>query len=122
MSVKSVVQPARTKQLVNGHSFSYTQGDRAVDENRTEVDGWHTDPQTFDTLRINHYWTKSEDWCNRKFERQRWGFPRNRPWARKPDDDLMRAMNEIHDPVLVPMAATVRAEIERLWGAAVTTG
>ena len=116
ISVKSVVQPHRVKHKINGHSFAYVDG-LAIDEHHNEVEGWFTDPQTFDTLRINHYWTKSQDWCDQKFARPRWGFPLGRPWARKPDDDFQRAMNEIHDPVLVDMAPAVKAEIARLWGA-----
>lgn len=114
ISCKSVVQLERVKRMVNGHSFAYHDG-LAVNERGEEVEGWFAEPQTWDTLRINHYWTKSEEWCNSKFSRPRWGFPLNRPWARKPDDEMLRRMNEVDDPILAPMAPAVRDWIKRLW-------
>jgi hypothetical protein len=59
-SIKSVVDPARTTGFVNVHAFSYRDDGFAVDERKQPIDGWVTDEYTFDRLRINHYYTRSE--------------------------------------------------------------
>jgi hypothetical protein len=59
-SIKSIIDPARTVGFVNVHSFAYTDGGYAVDERKQRIDGWMADEYTFDRLRINHYYTRSE--------------------------------------------------------------
>lgn len=68
--VKSIIQPSRTMCSWSSHSFVYTHGDMAVDENKCLIEGdamyasygpactWTNSSQK---IRINHYWTKSEE-------------------------------------------------------------
>jgi hypothetical protein len=109
-SIKSIIDPSRTSRVENPHAFEYEAG-RAVDENREEIEGWFTKDFTFSRLRINHYWTKSEEECDRKFSRT---HPvRNRPWPGRPDREQHERANEVFDDVLVPYAARIRAAIDR---------
>ena len=109
-SIKSIIDPSRTRKVENPHAFRYDTG-RAVDENKEEIEGWFTSEFTFSRLRINHYWTKSEEECDRKFSRI---HPvRSRPWPGRPDPEVHERANEILDDVLVGYADRVRQAIER---------
>lgn len=110
-SIKSIVDPRRTGRMVNPHCFEYKEG-VAVDENMDEIDGWFTKSFTFDRLRINHYWTKSEEECEAKFARIRPGRPA-RPWPGRPDAEMHERANEVVDEVLAPTAARVREAIRQ---------
>ena len=67
--IKSIVQPAKVASCKNAHFMLYTDNGRAVDENGKPIDGPFTAKVSVNTLRINHYWSKSEEECRRKFER-----------------------------------------------------
>ena len=110
-SVKTIVDPARTGRMVNPHRFEHTDG-IAVDEQGNEVDGMFTKSFTFDRLRINHYWTKSEEECEQKFARIRPGRP-PRPWPGRPDAEVHARANEVFDDVLAGYAKPVKAALER---------
>jgi Glycosyltransferase family 92 len=68
--VKSIVQPAYTVANRSGHNFRYAVLS-AVDENHYPADGFWTKSVSFSRLRINHYFTKSEEEFLRKLDRQR---------------------------------------------------
>ena len=70
-SIKSIIDPARTVGFVNVHAFSYDDDGFAVDEHKRRIDGWVTDEFTFERLRINHYYTRSEAEFQDKLERVR---------------------------------------------------
>jgi Glycosyltransferase family 92 len=110
-SIKSIVDPRRVRRVVNPHCFRYDEG-LAVDEHKHEIEGWFTSSLTFDRLRLNHYWTKSEEECERKFDRIRPGRP-PRPWPGRPDRELQERANEVFDDVLAPYADRIRAAIDR---------
>jgi Glycosyltransferase family 92 len=109
-SVKSIIDPSRARRVENPHAFAYDRG-LAVDEHKREVEGWFTEDFTFERLRVNHYWTKSEEECERKFSRT---HPvRSRPWPGRPDRAQHERANEVFDDLLVPYGARIRAAIER---------
>jgi hypothetical protein len=58
-SVKSVVDPARTLHPLNPHVFAYTEGE-AVDEQEQPLEGAFSPTRSSAELRINHYFTKSD--------------------------------------------------------------
>jgi hypothetical protein len=112
MSVKSIVDPRRTRRALNPHAFQYADG-QAVDENHNELERWHTElPLSFSKLRINHYWLKSEEEFERKYARQR-QYPPG-PWPGKPDEQRKREANEVLDDILVPYAPAVREALDAL--------
>jgi hypothetical protein len=65
--IKCIVDPSRTLRCMHPHHFEYDAG-VAVDENHTPLDGWVTDSVSFSKLRINHYWSRSESECRKKFD------------------------------------------------------
>jgi hypothetical protein len=72
--VKNIIDPMRTAHSWTPHSFLFRAG-FAVDENRRAIRGPRfgaTDPVSFSKLRVNHYWTKSEEEFMRKRSR---GWP-----------------------------------------------
>ena len=79
-SMKSIVDPSRVKQRVNEHWFEFTDGEPTVDEHHQPLDSWTRPGElTFDLLRINHYFTKSEEEALAKFDRPQAGGGKLRP-------------------------------------------
>jgi glycosyl transferase family 92 len=70
--VKSIVQPAHTVRSRSGHHFLYTSLP-AVDENHYPVASSRTKSVSFSRLRVNHYFTKSEEELIQKLARRRVG-------------------------------------------------
>jgi hypothetical protein len=69
-SIKSIVDPARTIQCWGGHHFDYGDG-LAVDENHYPIYGATREFNSFSRLRINHYYTRSEEEFREKVSRPR---------------------------------------------------
>ena len=80
--VKSIVQPAHTVRSRTAHHFLYTSLS-AVDENHYPVGGSRTKSVSFSRLRINHYFTKSEEEFMRKLARRRAGGAAHAPFDRE---------------------------------------
>jgi hypothetical protein len=82
-SVKSIVDPARVTLRVNEHWFEYADGAAAVDEHHHPLASWRREGElTFDVLRINHYFSKSEQEALAKFDRPQAGGGKLRPKLR----------------------------------------
>jgi hypothetical protein len=104
--VKSIVDPARTESYCNNpHSFSYTEAS-AVDENCVPVEGAKSDHVSFERLRINHYWTKSEQEAATKFSRPRADDGTTRDAPDFPELD--RTFNQLHDDAIGIYSAALR--------------
>jgi hypothetical protein len=71
-SLKSIVDPRRTVQYLSPHHFSYKDDAQAVDENENPIESIRTVALSHERLRVNHYWTKSEEEARFKFAK---------PWA-----------------------------------------
>jgi glycosyl transferase family 92 len=79
-SVKSVVDPDRVVQRLNEHWFEFREGEPTVDEHHQPLESWQRPGElTFDLLRINHYFSKSEEEAMRKFDRPQAGGGKLRP-------------------------------------------
>jgi glycosyl transferase family 92 len=65
--VKLIVDPVRTLEARGPHHFLFREG-LPVDENQWPVRGWFTKSVSFSRLRVNHYWSKSEDEWQRKLQ------------------------------------------------------
>lgn len=66
--IKSIVQPARVKYIINPHAFSYKEPYYAVNENFERVEDAFVEPST-DKVQINHYYCKSFDQFQDKIKR-----------------------------------------------------
>jgi hypothetical protein len=92
--VKSIVYPRKTSTAVWSPHIFPTRG-FAVGEDGRPVTGPFRDPATADVLRINHYFSKSEEELRRKLGRQRSDigerYPKDvTPRAELPDDTILR--------------------------------
>jgi hypothetical protein len=111
--VSSVVQPARVVRCLSPHFFEYRPGFCAVTENHEPVFGPMTDRVSVERLRMNHYWTKSEEECHAKFTRGRADTGVSRAW---PDEFLHRdaALNAVYDDEIHVHLPALRAALERV--------
>lgn len=60
--IKSIVQPRYVEEGISGHSFRYKQGKLAVDAGRQRVSRNMSKRILLDQIRINHYWTRTENY------------------------------------------------------------
>ena len=106
--ISSVVRPARTVRFDIPHYPVYRPGFHAVTENHERIDGAIAQQTSVRKLRMNHYWTKSEEECRQKFERGRSDQAGTRRW---PDDFLHRerALNEVVDTEILAWLEPLRA-------------
>jgi hypothetical protein len=112
-SVKSVVDPQRATRPLNPHAFEYTEG-CAVDENEVPLEGSFAATQSCAELRINHYFTKSDEERVLKFSRPHAGG-RMREGPSFPG----RALREdrrfgVPDDAILRYLPDLRAELERV--------
>lgn len=59
--VKSIIRPERVTFIGNPHSFSYIDGYVQVDANGCPFSGPKSPTVNIDKIRINHYWTRDEN-------------------------------------------------------------
>ena len=70
LNFKSIVQPSRVTAVIGAHSFRTDLGlPLAVDENRDPVFHRKSAVHSVEILRINHYYTKSEEDFHRRMSR-----------------------------------------------------
>jgi hypothetical protein len=117
--VKAIVDPERVIRIGNSaHYFIYRDNVRAVDERREPVRGEFSDAPAVERLRINHYFTRSQEERERKLDaprvdngkpKQREGVERrDRKLNEEPDDTILMyvpALREalgVEDPVVTP--------------------
>ncbi len=101
--IKSIVQPSRVVGCKNAHYMVYADNARAVDENGQPIDGPFTAKVSVDALRINHYWSKSEEECRHKFSR---GFADGggaRDWNEFLSHEAI--LNSVHDDIVLRVIA-----------------
>ena len=68
--IKSIVDPARAVRCNGAHYFEFSEG-HTVDVHKRPTEGWESVERSLDHLRVNHYYTKSEEELLEK-----WGRPR----------------------------------------------
>jgi hypothetical protein len=106
--IKSIVDPARTSECKSAHHFSYVD-DLAVDENGYPIAGHATKSTSLSRLRINHYWSKSEQEIREKL-----AFPaadgRFRPWI---DFDALKMTYIDSDDRILRWAPALRGALAR---------
>ena len=109
--IKSIVNPERTRRVGRTpHYFFYTDRQKAVDENFQMARGHATEKVSAALLRINHYFTRSQQERNQKIARRGAGMGlliRNPETVAERD----RRLNEELDEILVPYGRAVRAAL-----------
>jgi hypothetical protein len=121
--IKSIVDPKRTLRAGHiSHYFVYSDGQRAVDENFQPIRGHATEQVSTDLLRVNHYFTRSQQERDLKVKRlgAGTGLPLQNPEGVAERD---RRLNEEVDEILVPYGRAVRAAlVAREEGRPLSTG
>lgn len=85
--IKSIIRPSRTQEVgPNPHEFRYFDNEKAVNTLGVEQTGPWSEPIQIDTLRINHYWSRSLEDMKLKAERGRAASVAKRTW----EEMLMR--------------------------------
>jgi hypothetical protein len=110
-SIKSIVHPARTADFVNVHAFSYRDDGFAVDEKKERIDGWVTNEYTYERLRINHYYTRSEAEFAVKLDHVR---ADNAEFRKRPKNPVV---GKERDETITAYAPALREAISRRVGA-----
>ncbi len=110
--ISSVIRPDRVARYVSPHYPEYLPGYHAVTERCEPVVGPMTPQTSVDVLRMNHYWTKSEEECRRKFARGRSDTGLARAW---PDEFNLRerALNEVVDTEILRWLEPLRRALGR---------
>ena len=110
-TVKTILDPERTLRIgLVAHYFFYADGQLAVDENFEPMHGHRTEQVSVDRLRINHYFTRSQQERNEKVKRPgilHGKLIPNPEQAQERD----RRLNQEDDPILVPYGRAVRAAL-----------
>jgi hypothetical protein len=112
-SVKSVVDPARANSPLNPHVFSYSEG-AAVDERDQPLDGTFSPTGSCSDLRINHYYTKSEEELQLKFSRPHAGGNMRRGAASAGKGLRDDRLYGVPDDTILRYLPDLRAELERV--------
>ena len=113
-AVKSIVDPRRAVRALGPHHFEYDEG-RAVDEAEVTLEFQRAATETCDSLRVNHYFTRSEQERYAKLHRLRAGGGGLRP-------EVIRAGQGIREDVrfgapddaILQYLPALRAELERV--------
>jgi hypothetical protein len=108
LTVKTIVDPASVERARNAHQFFYRRR-TAVDENGFPVHGTLTKSASYERLRANHYYSKSEEELRAKHLRLTADYSA----ARKPlpdEPELARREDElgVRDTAILPYVARVR--------------
>jgi hypothetical protein len=110
--VKTVLDPERAvAHGGNPHYFVFRDGATAVDELRRPVRAEASESPSIDRLRINHYFTRSQEERERKLASLRadTGLPRSREGVEKRD----RRLNAVADETILRYAPALRAALGR---------
>jgi GT2 family glycosyltransferase/SAM-dependent methyltransferase len=101
--IKSIVQPSKVSGCTNPHFMLYANDMRAVDENHQPIEGPFTAKVSVEQLRINHYWSKSEEECRYKFNRGFADGQGSRDWNEFLQHEQI--LNTTHDDTVLRVVA-----------------
>ena len=95
--VKSIVRPERVVRCGNPHFVLYQKNYFSVNENKQAIKGRKSPYVSVNKLRINHYWTRDEDFFHDvKLERER-KFKRNLEFCTNKKEEI----NQVYDDVIL---------------------
>lgn len=102
--VKSIVRPERASHFISPHNPIYLEGYFQVNTDKLPFEGDSSVYVQTNKLRINHYWTKDEDFFfNKKIPRQkRWGGNPTNP------DKILESMNVKKDELILRYSKDLR--------------
>jgi glycosyl transferase family 92 len=108
--VKSIVDPTQVESTGDPHYFHYRDGMLAVDELERPIPRSQAESPSFSKLRVNHYWSKSEEEARRKLAKG--SAFRDRPKGKETAQRNLRAKdperNAVHDETILMYADALR--------------
>lgn len=104
--VKSIIRPEFASHFENPHQPVFLDDYFAVNTNKLPFDGDMSDYVLSNKLRINHYWTKDEDFFyKRKIDRQK-------HWGGKPNpESIFKKMNVKQDETILRYVPELRKRV-----------
>lgn len=112
--LKFIANPRLIKGCITSPHFAYLRNDtlKQLNESGVEIDSpWNDYPNnTYDYIRINHYYGKSEEDCKAKFNRGNVSRPDyiKRKW----DQFVLYDRNEVHDERMLVYSDRIKQAIE----------
>lgn len=108
MYVKSIVRPERATHFLNPHHPEYCDDYFQVNTDRLPFEGPFCVYRQANKLRINHYWTRNEDYF---FEKK---IPRQKRWNGTPHAEaLIQNMNAGEDTLILRYAPALKQAMQR---------
>lgn len=109
IQMKSIVRPAAVQACFNPHSFEYKPGFLQVTPHHTPFTGPLLTPVDVDLIRINHYWTRDENYL--------WNIKlaRRGSWGEGEDGVVRRAscLNEVEDTLIFRFLPQLKAAFSK---------
>lgn len=104
--VKCIVRPERVAEFENAHMPNFKKGYFGVNTDRFRFEGPVSDPVLENKMRVNHYWTRDEDFFyNVK-------VPRHKKWGGKANPELVfQRMNATQDTTILRYVPRLKAII-----------
>jgi len=93
--VKSIVRPQYVKNFSDPHHANFKYGHYGVNSNRNIVKTPYSSPVRIDKIRINHYWTRDEDFF------RRCKLPRRQKWLDGAVLERLNNLNAENDPAIL---------------------
>jgi Glycosyltransferase family 92 len=112
--VKSIVDPRRTVRAHDPHEFEFADG-HGVDETELPLDGPRAQTDARDVLRVNHYFTRSNEERLEKLERPRAGGGELRPEVIRPRQGIREDRRfGVEDDAILSYLPALRKELARV--------
>lgn len=113
-AVKSIVDPRRVARALGPHHFEYLEG-HLVDEAENPLEAQHSVVDTCDVLRVNHYFSRSEEERMVKLHRPRAGGGELRPEIIRAGQGIREDRRfGVDDDAILRHLPALRAELARV--------
>jgi hypothetical protein len=112
---KCIVDPQRATGCWHAHNFKFTEGTMVDEEKRPVVHhGWETDRPLLSKIRINHYFTRSEEECARKYARPRVNDSALMRGGEAPLEELHRNLHDTRDDSILIYVPAVNEALAKV--------
>jgi hypothetical protein len=113
-AIKSIVDPRHVTRALDPHHFEFREG-RLVDEAEHPLDAQHSVTDSCDVLRVNHYFTRSEEERMEKLQRPRAGGGELRPEVVSAGQGIREDRRfGVDDDAILRHLPALRAELARV--------
>lgn len=104
--IKTILRPERASHFINPHDALYKEGFFQVNTDKMPFENRFCPYVRSNKLRINHYWTRAEDYFFSK------KIPRQKRWGGSPNPEiLLQEMNEEEDAEILRFVPALRKRL-----------